>query len=87
MLVLLFGKVYAVTDPGLQYRLPQPMMVHEIVDTSTVEQAEIGYRSDRNRTQPVPAESLMLTGDENIADVQLVVQYMVQGPDQIPFWL
>jgi membrane protease subunit HflK len=83
--VLLFGKVHALTDPGLRYRLPKPIMTHAIVDISTVRRAEIGFRSDRNRTRSVPAESLMLTGDENIADVQLVVQYMVQDPVKFLF--
>lgn len=83
--VLMFGKVHALTDPGLRYRLPKPIMTHAIVDISTVRRSEIGFRSDRNRTRSVPAESLMLTGDENIADVQLVVQYMVHDPVKFLF--
>jgi modulator of FtsH protease HflK len=78
--VLRFGKVYDITDPGLRYRLPQPIMTHTIVNTSAVRREEIGFRSDPGRTRSFPAESLMLTGDENIADVQLVVQYVVQDP-------
>jgi len=83
--VLLFGKVNSVTEPGLQYRLPRPFMSHIIVDTSTVRQAEIGYRSERGRGGSVPSESLMLTGDENIVEVQLFVQYMVQDPVKFLF--
>jgi modulator of FtsH protease HflK len=79
--VLLFGKVYAVTDPGPRYHLPAPIMAHVIVDTSKVRREEIGYRTDnRGQIRSVPTESMMLTGDENIADVQLVVQYVVKDP-------
>ena len=83
--VLLFGKVSSVTEPGLQYRLPRPFMSQIIVDTSTVRQAELGYRTDRGRGGSVPSESLMLTGDENIVEVQLFVQYMVQDPVKFLF--
>ena len=60
-------------------------MSHIVVDTSTVRQAEIGYRADRGRGGSVPSESLMLTGDENIVEVQLFVQYMVQDPVKFLF--
>lgn len=83
--VLLFGKVNSVAEPGLRYRLPRPFMSHIVVDTSRVRQAEIGYR-ERERTRiPVPSESLMLTGDENIVEVQLFVQYIVQDPIKFLF--
>jgi membrane protease subunit HflK len=83
--VLLFGKVNALTDPGLRYRLPKPFMSHYVVDMATVRRVEIGFRSDKTRSRPVPVESLMLTGDENIVDVQLTVQYMVQDPVKFLF--
>jgi modulator of FtsH protease HflK len=83
--VLLFGKVHTISEPGLRYRLPKPFMTHMIVDVSRVRRAEIGFRSDGNRTRPVAAESLMLTGDENIVDVQLFIQYMVQDPVKFLF--
>lgn len=83
--VLLFGKVHSLTDPGLRYRLPKPFMSHYIVDMATVRRVEIGFRSDKTRSRPVPVESLMLTGDENIVDVQLTVQYMVQDPVKFLF--
>ena len=51
--VLLFGKVNSVAEPGLRYRLPRPFMSHIVVDTSRVRQAEIGYRAER-RTNPHP---------------------------------
>ncbi|MGB6066522.1 MAG: FtsH protease activity modulator HflK [Desulfomonilaceae bacterium] len=78
--VLLFGKLYSLADPGLRYRLPRPFMSQTIVDIASVRSAEIGYRSDGTHARSIPAESMMLTGDENIVDVQLFVQYMVQDP-------
>lgn len=84
-IVLMFGKVHSLTEPGLRYRLPKPIMTNIVVDTAKVRRAEIGFRSDSNRTRAVAAESLMLTGDENIVDVQLFVQYMVQDPVKFLF--
>ncbi len=84
-IVLMFGKVHSLTDPGLRYRLPKPFMTHILVDTAKVRRAEVGFRSDTNRTRAVSAESLMLTGDENIVDVQLFVQYKVQDPVKFLF--
>lgn len=81
--VLLFGKVHAVTEPGLRYRLPKPFMTHTVVDVAAVRRAEIGFRSESGKSRPFQAESLMLTGDENIVDVQLFVQYRVN--DAIKF--
>lgn len=84
-IVLMFGKVHSLTEPGLRYRLPKPFMNQIVVDTAKVRRAEIGFRSDANRTRAIAAESLMLTGDENIVDVQLFVQYMVQDPVKFLF--
>jgi modulator of FtsH protease HflK len=79
--VLLFGKRYAVTEPGLRYRLPKPFMSHEVVDVAKVRGAEVGFRTEGGRTpRSVQPESLMLTGDHNIVDVQFFVQYKVQDP-------
>jgi|UniRef100_A0A7C4ATK9 membrane protease subunit HflK len=83
--ILLFGKVHSLVEPGLRYRLPKPFMSHAIVDIARVRRAELGFRTDGGRTRAVPAESLMLTGDENIVDVQLFVQYMVQDPVKFLF--
>ncbi len=83
--VLMFGKVWTLAGPGPHYRLPRPFMSHMIVDVSKVRRAEFGYRSEGGRVRPVPPESLMLTGDENIVDVQMSVQYMVQDPVKFLF--
>jgi len=83
--VLLFGKLWSQTQPGLRYRLPWPIQARQVVDTARVRRAEIGFRTSEGRSMPVPEESLMLTGDENIVDVQLFVQYLVQDPVKFLF--
>jgi membrane protease subunit HflK len=83
--VLLFGRVIGQAEPGLRYRLPAPIQEHRIVDVASVRRAEIGFRTDRGGTRSIPSESLMLTGDENIVDVQLFVQYLVRDPVQFLF--
>ena len=92
--VLLFGKAIDQTEPGLRYRFPWPIQSHEIVDISQVRRAEIGFRTttdamtsrgSRNNSSSIPQEALMLTGDENIVDGQLFVQYRVQDPVKFLF--
>ena len=83
--VLLFGGVVGQTESGLRYRLPAPLQSHRIVDVATVRRAEIGFRTERSGSNTNPGESLMLTGDENIVDVQLFVQYLVQDAEKFLF--
>jgi modulator of FtsH protease HflK len=79
-LVLTFGRLTTLTDSGLHYRLPAPFQAHYIVDIAQVRTAEIGYRTDAGGARAVLEEAQMLTGDENLVEVQLFVQYLVQDP-------
>jgi membrane protease subunit HflK len=83
--VLLFGRVVGQSESGLGYRLPAPFQQHRIVDIASVRRAEIGFRAERSGSRSVPSEALMLTGDENIVDVQLFVQYLVRDPVKFLF--
>ena len=74
--VLTFGKFAEETGPGLHWRLPWPIQSNEIVNVSSVRTLEVGYRNTL-RTK-VLKESLMLTDDENIVDLQFAVQYVVK---------
>lgn len=76
--VLTFGKFAEVTNAGLRWRFPYPVQSHEIVDLSGVRTVEIGYRN--NVKTKVLRESLMLTDDENIVDIQFAVQYILKDP-------
>jgi membrane protease subunit HflK len=83
--VLLFGRVAGETEPGLRYRLPWPIQSHHVVDVAQVRRAEVGFRSRAGSAQSVPQEGLMLTGDENIVDLHLFVQYLVREPARFLF--
>lgn len=83
--VLLFGQVVSQTDSGLRWRLPAPFQQHHVVDVASVRRVEVGFRTDRGGSRPVPGEALMLTGDENIVEVQLFVQYLVRDPVKFLF--
>ena len=74
--VLTFGKFSEVTNSGLRWRWPFPFQSHEIVNLSSVRTVEVGYRN--NVKTRVLKESLMLTDDENIVDIQMAVQYTLK---------
>ncbi|MFZ6753160.1 FtsH protease activity modulator HflK [Undibacterium sp. Dicai25W] len=71
-----FGKYTHVTGAGMNWRWPYPIQNHEIVDVSQVRTVEVGYRSNVKNKQA--RESLMLTDDENIVDIQFAVQYKLK---------
>ena len=74
--VLTFGRYAEETGPGLRWRLPWPIQTHELVNLAQVRTLEVGYRN--NVRTKVLKESLMLTDDENIVDLQFAVQYTVK---------
>ncbi len=89
--VLRFGKVHSVTEPGLRYRLPWPVDSVLTPKVTTVNREEIGFRSQGEtlarggQTRDVPEESLMLTGDENIVDIDFTVLWQVKDAGQYLF--
>ena len=72
-----FGKYSHVAGAGMNWRWPYPIQNHEIVDVSQVRTVEVGYRSNVKSKQA--RESLMLTDDENIVDIQFAVQYKLKN--------
>ena len=76
--VFTFGKYSETTSPGLRWRAPFPFQSQEIVNLSTVRTVEIGYRNTVKTK--VLKESIMLTDDENIIDIQFAVQYTLKDP-------
>ncbi|WP_416233261.1 FtsH protease activity modulator HflK [Castellaniella sp.] len=79
-----FGKYVHTLSPGLQWRMPYPIENSQDVNIARLRTFEVGFRgSARNK---VLSESLMLTNDENIVDVQYVVQYRLR-PDGAPDYL
>jgi len=81
--VLTFGKFSRETTSGLNWRLPWPIQSHEIVNLAQVRTLEVGYRN--NVRTKVLKESLMLTDDENIVDLQFAVQYLVKDAQAYVF--
>jgi membrane protease subunit HflK len=81
--VLTFGRFSQETPPGLRWRLPWPIQSVEIVNLAQVRTLEVGYRN--NVRTKVLKESLMLTDDENIVDLQFAVQYLVKDAKDYVF--
>ena len=82
-MVLRFGKFAEETQPGPRWHLPYPFETAEIVNLSQVRTIEIGSRNGGK--SKVPKESLMLTDDANIIDIQFAVQYVVKDPKEYLF--
>jgi membrane protease subunit HflK len=76
--VTTFGQLSHTVSPGFSWRWPAPIQAVETVNTAQVQTAEIGYRANIRNKQS--AEALMLTGDENVVDVQFSVQYKIKEP-------
>ena len=81
--VLRFGKYTRDAKPGLNYHLPYPVETVLTPKVTRVNRIDIGMRlieDSRRGTQlrDVPEESLMLTGDENIVDVDVSVFWLVK---------
>ena len=82
-IVLRFGKLVETTMPGPRWHLPYPIETAEVVNVAGVRSVEVGYRN--NVKSKVLKESLMLTDDENIIDVQFAVQYVLKSPTDYLF--
>jgi len=73
-----FGKFSHRTSPGLHFKFPSPIEHAQTPQVTKIRHAEIGFRSSQSGgNKEVSAESLMLTGDQNIVDIKLVVQYRI----------
>lgn len=81
--VLRFGKQVETTEPGPRWHWPFPIETVEIVNLSQVRTVEVGYRD--NVKNKVLKESLMLTDDLNIIDIQFAVQYFLRDPGEYLF--
>ena len=85
--VLRFGEHINITQPGPRWHLPYPIETVEIVNQEQVRTIEVGYRSsnDLGANSQDLRESLMLTGDENIVDLQFAVQYNLKSVEDFIF--
>ena len=89
--VLMFGKSVRQAEPGLHFKLPLGIERAINVPVRKVFKEEFGFRTLRAgvRTQydtrDFAEESLLLTGDLSIADVEWVVQYKIKDPKNFLF--
>jgi len=79
-----FGRFTGTRDPGLHFKLPFGIDRNYTVNVRTVQTEEFGFRTMRGGNFPTyasqTAESIMLTGDLNIVDVEWIIQYRVVDP-------
>jgi modulator of FtsH protease HflK len=86
-LVTRFGSLNRTALPGLRYHLPAPIEAVEKVPVTRVNRVEVGFRSAGQQTggrttggaRDVTDEALMLTGDENIIDINFVVLWKIDS--------
>ena len=88
--VLRFGKYVHTTQPGLHYHLPLPFERVLTPKVTKVNRVDVGFRpaSDSGRSSGVgnvPEESLMLTGDENIVDINYSVFWVIKDAQKFLF--
>ncbi|WP_186419341.1 FtsH protease activity modulator HflK [Bosea sp. CS1GBMeth4] len=78
---LIFGKYVGKTGQGLNYNLPYPIGSVVKPQVTNVITTEVGFRTVESartsRQTDVGEESLMLTGDENIVDIDVIVQWQI----------
>ena len=76
-----FGKYDRTVQSGLNYHMPFPIETVKTPKVTEVKRIEVGFRTvGKNQYRTVERESLMLTGDENIVDAELIVQYKIKDP-------
>ena len=90
--VLRFGKFIKTTQPGLHYHIPVPVETVQTPKVTKVNRIDIGFRSERDSgfsqgggVADVPQESLMLTGDENIVNIDFSVFWVIKDAGKFLF--
>ena len=80
---LLFGRFVKLTSPGLNYWFPSPIGEVTTPNVERTNTINIGFRGGETvrsiGVRDVPQESLMLTGDQNIIDIDFVVQWRIKN--------
>jgi modulator of FtsH protease HflK len=84
-IALIFGRVWKQTGPGLSYNFPAPIGEVFTPKVTRINRVEVGFRTsgetdDGSAPQDVPEESLMLTGDKRIIDMQFTVFWAIKNP-------
>jgi len=74
-----FGKATGSGGPGLHWHWPAPIGTRNVESVQQVRTMELGFTTRGSVASPVSEEALMITGDLNIVDVQMVVQYRISN--------
>ena len=85
--VLRFGEWVRTTAPGLHYHLPYPIEIAKTPKVTKVNKTEIGFRVIGTSQRMLLEESLMLTGDENIVDINFSVFWIIDDAGKFLFKL
>ena len=85
---LVFGQMTGKTPTGLNWNWPTPIGAVELPRVTNINEVEIGFRSvgqstSRGQARNVPEEGIMLTGDENIIDVQVAVFWKIDTRQRV----
>jgi membrane protease subunit HflK len=81
-----FGaKMRTQTEPGLAYKLPAPFETLTKVNVNEIRLMSIGFTDGPAARRDVPEESLMLTFDRNIVDINLVIQWNIKSAQDYLF--
>ncbi len=84
-----FGKAVRTTASGIHYHLPSPFEVVDTPKVTEVKRVEVGFRTidpgPPARYRKIIQEAQMLTGDENIVNVEIIVQYKIRDPAEYLF--
>jgi membrane protease subunit HflK len=88
--VLRFGEWTATTEPGLNYHLPLPIETALTPDVTAIARVDVGFRAAREGSRitaerRIPEEALMLTGDENIVELNFTVLWRVNDAGEYLF--
>jgi len=82
---LLWGAYVRTSEPGLNYWLPSPIGQTLRPKVTLTNQVTIGFRTINDTQRDMPEESHMLSGDQNIVDIQFVVQWRIRDAAEYLF--
>lgn len=81
-----FGAVLGQVGPGMHYRLPWPVDQVDIVKTTSVSKTGIGFRLPQaGEDTTTPSGMELMSGDTNILNIALVLQFVIRDPAQFLF--
>ncbi len=90
--VMRFGAFDRTAPPGLNYRIPWPVETVTTPRVTRINRVDVGFRAnpDQVAARPVPSrdvteESMMLTGDENIIDIDFAVFWRIRDAGEFLF--